>query len=279
MTGVFWIKACFVFPSASLSKEASLLWVCAKSLLPTQRVHLCLSEILWRPTPQVHLHAHSLIGTSLIFCCYSLNIFITHANKQIEFFLAGSFHSDKGSLSRYNWRTRGNTTLQYSNQGQFLFHIPLRLNDLIKVCVYLCMYWLRLMEELTNTMQPLFSSGDEQSGTDFRCPEGFRRPGIQPDSYTHAPHASRIEMLVATLIYALHVYKVSSQVCIFNWPSTHAQVLFKLVFTSVFVWTRICGLVCWFSVGAGNQEGTIDPWRVEKKGTETEGGVIEKEFF
>lgn len=201
MTGMFWIKARFVFPSASLPKEASLLWVCAKSLLPTQRVHIRLSEILWRPPPQVHLHAHSLhkMLEHHLFSAVITSIFssLVQTNKQI-FFLADSFHSDKGSLSRYNWRTWGNTTLQYSNQGQFLFHIPSRLNDLIKVCVYLCMYWLRLMEELTNTMKQLFSSGDEQSGTDFRCPEGFRRAGIQPDSYTHRPHASRIEIRVTT---------------------------------------------------------------------------------
>lgn len=44
------------FPPASLPKEASLLRVCAKSLLPAQRVHLCVSEILRRPAPQVHSH-------------------------------------------------------------------------------------------------------------------------------------------------------------------------------------------------------------------------------
>lgn len=44
------------FPLASLPKEASLLRVCAKSLLPAQRVHLCVSEILRRPAPQVHSH-------------------------------------------------------------------------------------------------------------------------------------------------------------------------------------------------------------------------------
>lgn len=61
------------------------------------------------------------------------------------------------------------------------------------------MYWLRLMEELTKTMQLVFSPGDEQSGNDFRCLEGFHRAGIQPDTQTHT---SLYSMLKCRLIYA-----------------------------------------------------------------------------
>ncbi len=32
----------------------------------------------------------------------------------------------------------------------------------------------------------------------------------------------------------------------------------------------MCVLVCWFSVGAGNQGGTIDPWPAEERETEEE---------
>lgn len=129
------------------------------------------------------------VPTSLIFCHYSLYLFITHTSKQTNTFSQpDSFHSDTETLSYYNWHIWGNTTLQYRNQGLFLFHILLRLTNLTEVCVcvYPCMYWLRLMEELTNTMQLLFSSGDEQSGNDFRCPERFYSAGIQPDSYTQS---------------------------------------------------------------------------------------------
>lgn len=38
---------------AFLPQEASFLWVCAKSLLPAERVHLCLPEILWGSSSQV----------------------------------------------------------------------------------------------------------------------------------------------------------------------------------------------------------------------------------
>lgn len=95
-------------------------------------------------------------------------------NKQI--FRAWFFPFWQGNFVSFQL-AQHDTTLQYSNQGPFLFHVLLRLNNLIEVCVYmcvhLCMYWW-LLEELTNTMQLLFSSGDEQSGNDFRCPERFQ---------------------------------------------------------------------------------------------------------
>lgn len=76
------------------------------------------------------------VPTSLIFCHYSLYLFITHTSKQTNrFSLPDSFHSDTGTLSYYNWHIWGNTTLQYSNQGPFLFHSLLRLNNLTEVCV------------------------------------------------------------------------------------------------------------------------------------------------
>lgn len=118
------------------------------------------------------------------------------------------------------------------------------------------------MEELTNTMQLLFSSGDEQSGNDFHCPERFQcwdSARLIHTGYT----LSNIYSLLHIWRFSICCACVSSQVCI----SIHAQFVFKFVCTSVFkfIFTRVCGSVCWFSVGAGNQEGTIDPWRVGGK--------------
>lgn len=91
--------------------------------------------------------------------------------------------------------------------------------------------------------------------------------GIQPDSCTQA---TLYQIYVVSCTFEIfHVFaRVSSQVCIWSvHMSKHAQFVFNFVCTSVFkfIYTRVCGLVCWFSVGAGNQEGTIDPWRVGGK--------------
>lgn len=102
--------------------------------------------------------------------------------------------------------------------------------------------------------------------------------GIQPDSYTQA---TLYQIYIVSCTFEIfHLFaRVSSQVCILSLHmSKHAQFGFNFVCTSVFkfIFTRVCG----FTVGAGNQEGTIDPWRVGGggKGKET-GGVIEKESF
>lgn len=208
------------------------------------------------------------VPTSLSFCDYSLYLFITHTSKQTNrFSLPDSFHSDKGTWSYYNWRIWGNTTLQYSNQGPFLFHILLRLNNLICVCVCVCVLVTadgRINEYNTATL------------LEWRW--AIRKWLPLSRTIPQCWDSARLIHTGCTLsnIYSpLHIWKVSiycacvsSQVCILSLHmSTHAQFLFKFVCTSVFmfIWTCVCGSVCWFSVGAGNQEGTIDPWRVGGK--------------
>lgn len=111
------------------------------------------------------------------------------------------------------------------------------------------------MEELTNTMQLLFSSGDEQSGNDFHCPERLYSAGIQPDSSTRATFYQTY--IVPCTFEANYCARVLSQVCSL---SLHMSAC-SICVLSLFVRPYLClhGHVCVDSVGAGNQEGTVDP--------------------
>lgn len=76
--------------------------------------------------------------------------------------------------------------------------------------------------------------------------------------YTHV-------CVYAYTVYRLFTFKVLRsvlrQACILN-IGFNLNLFLRLF---VLIWTCVCGLVCWFSVGAGNQEGTVDPWRAGKK--------------
>lgn len=171
VTGVFWIKSWFSsfpfsfpsprsFPSLSLcqkstanSKSSStLVWNTLKTYTsgtPAPRLSAFGLNLL------IQVHAQWVLKFQTFWSsgCYVLSYPCSPITDFLPFFLssfhhsckqtnrlslADSFQSDKGPLSHYNWHTQANATLQYGNQGRFLFHIPLRLNNLIKVCVFIC---------------------------------------------------------------------------------------------------------------------------------------------
>ena len=113
--------------------------------------------------------------------------------------------------------------------------------ECVCVCVFVCVYWLRLMEELTKTMQLLFYWEDEQSGSDFHCPEGFNRAGIQPDTHTHInTHGGS-----HTHFRAQHTLRILlSDVCYYCQVLIWSVVSNKIAFS--FIQTRIPRRLCGF---------------------------------